>query len=101
MNLTVSGRQVELGEALQTYVNAESEKMFEKYHQQKVDAQVTFVRERYQFRCDIKARIDDGLLTQSSGDGPDVYLAFQDALDHLEKQIRRYRRRLRNHKASP
>jgi ribosomal subunit interface protein len=49
------------------------------------------------FRADGTVHLDSGPVMKAEGIGRDAYLAFSAMLEHLEKQLRRYKRRLKNH----
>ncbi len=97
MNITVSGKQVDTGKALRDHVHKQTTEALTKYFERAMDAHVTFSRAGHQFRCDCSAHLETGLVAQASAEEPAVYAAFDAALDRLEKQIRRYKRRLRDH----
>lgn len=97
MQITVSGKQVDTGEALRAHVEDHLGKMLKKYFERTVDAHATFSRDGPGFRCDCAAHLGTGLVAQASAEDPAVYAAFDSALDRLEKQIRRYKRKLRDH----
>ncbi len=97
MQITVSGRQVDTGESLRTYVEDRCDSALKKYFERTVDAHVTFSRVRREFRCDCTAHLSTGLVAQAHGKSTEPYAAFDAAMERLEKQLRRYKRRLRNH----
>lgn len=97
MKITISGKQVETGSALRQRVEQRLDSVLGKYLDRAVTAHVTVSKSRHQFRVDCSAHLSTGLTAQSHGEDPDVYNAFDGALERLEKQLRRYKRRLRNH----
>ena len=97
MKINISGKQVETGSALRDHVERRLDGILEKYLDRAVTAHVTFSKSRHQFRADCSAHLSTGLTAQSHSEHPDVYNAFDGALERLEKQLRRYKRRLRNH----
>jgi ribosomal subunit interface protein len=97
MKVRVSGKQVEIGEALPDQVRQRVEAAVEKHFDGGAEVNVVFSHEGSGFRADCTAHLDAGAVLKSRGDGADAYRAFDAALDHLEKQIRRYKRRLKNH----
>ncbi len=62
------------------------------------EAHVVFSREGAFFRADCNTHLDSGVIIKAEGQGMDAYRAFDATLAHLEKQIRRYKRRLKNHR---
>ena len=101
MDIRVSGHQVDTGEALKTHVEGRLQGIADKYFSRAISAQVTFGKgpHDHNFRCDIVAHVMQGLVLKGSNDGPDAHLAFDGAADKIEKQLRRYMRRLKDRNA--
>ena len=97
MKVRVSGKQIEIGKALPEQVRKSVSAVIEKHFDGGADAHVVVTKGRSGFRTDCTAHLDSGVMLKSEGEGPDAYRAFEAALEHLEKQIRRYKRRLKNH----
>jgi ribosomal subunit interface protein len=97
MKVRVSGKQIEIGEALPEKVTARIENAIGKHFDGGADAHIVFSHEGINFRCDCSAHLDSGVVLKADGNGVDAYRAFDEALERLEKQIRRYKRRLKNH----
>ena len=98
MQITVSGKQVELSDALRARVAAHLEAIAGKYFcDHALDAQVTFSRARSFFTCDINVHAGRGLRLRGEGEAADAHGAFDDAAEHIAKRLRRYRRRVNEH----
>jgi ribosomal subunit interface protein len=97
MQITVSGKQVELSDALQTRVAQQLETIAGKYFDHALEAQVTFSRARSFFTCDINVHASRGLTLRGEGEAGDANSAFDDAAEHIAKRLRRYRRRVNEH----
>jgi ribosomal subunit interface protein len=97
MNVRVSGKQIEIGEALPEKVRLRLESVITKYFDGGADATVVFSREGSGFRADGTLHLDSGIVQKAEGIGKDVHVAFDDMVIRLEKQLRRYKRRLKNH----
>ena len=100
MNIQVKGKQIDVGEALTSHVEDALAASVSKYFDRPVDATVTFSKDRHNFRCDAHVHLPTGLVAQSSGSAADVYAAFDQGAEKIEKQLRRYKRRLRDHHKS-
>ena len=100
MDIQVSGKNMELGDALQIHVSEKLEDGVRKYFDRGAEAAVTFSRERHLVECDVTAHLASGVFLAAHGEGGDAYGAFEESLDKLEKRIRRYKRRLKNHHAN-
>jgi ribosomal subunit interface protein len=97
MEIQVSGKNIELGDALQGHVSERLAEGVQKYFGRGADAVVTFARERHLVECEMTAHLFSGVFLAAHGSGGDAYAAFEEALDKLEKRVRRYKRRLKNH----
>jgi len=97
MQVTVTGKQIDVGDSLRGHVEAATIAVVDKYFGRAIEAHVVFSRERHVFVSDISVHAGRGLLVQCQGRSEDAYAAFDGAADRLEKQLRRYKRRLRNH----
>ena len=98
MQVQISGKQVELGEALRSRIIDELSNGIGKYFERGGDAEVTVSREGHLFRVDCWVRLASGQTLVSHAYGADAHGAFDGTLDRIEKRIRRYKRRLKNHK---
>ena len=97
MQITVSGKQVELSDALRTRVSNHLEMVASKYFDHALEAHVTFSRARSFFTCDINVHAGRGLSLRGEGEAADANSAFDDAAEHIAKRLRRYRRRVNDH----
>lgn len=97
MRYQISGKQIDIGEALQTHVKAELGEVIEKYAQRPTDAVVTFSRNAHELVCEAVIHLSTGLTAQAKGQATEIYAAFEACREKMDKQLRRYKRRLRNH----
>jgi ribosomal subunit interface protein len=97
MDITVSGKQVDLSDALRTRVSDHMDVIASKYFDHALEAQVTFSRARSFFTCDITVHAGRGLHLRGEGEAADANSAFDDAAEHIAKRLRRYRRRVNEH----
>jgi ribosomal subunit interface protein len=105
MHITVAGKQVETGEALQTHVREGLASIARKYFDHALEANVTFRRDAKGkqgafFACDINLKAGRNLFMRGEGEGPDAHRAFEVAAEHVAKRLRRYRRRVNEHARS-
>lgn len=98
MDIRVSGHQVDTGEALRQHVDDRLQGIAEKYFARAISAHVTLGRGPHDagFTCDIVAHVMQGLVLKGRGDAMEAHLAFDGAADKIEKQLRRYMRRLKD-----
>ena len=97
MQITVSGKQVELSDALRERVSDHLDVIAGKYFDDAMEANVTFSRARSFFTCDINVHAGRGLTVRGEGEAADAHSAFDDAAEHIAKRLRRYRRRVNDH----
>lgn len=97
MQITVSGKQVDLSDALRTRVSSHLETIATKYFDHAMEANVTFSKARSFFTCDINVHAGRGLRLRGEGEAADANSAFDDAAEHIAKRLRRYRRRVNQH----
>lgn len=99
MQIQVSGKKMDVGEALTTHVRDRLEKGVNKYFEQAVTAGVVFCKEAHLIRADIHVNegTGNGVTVKGSAEEADAYVAFDSAAARIEKQLRRYKRKLRNH----
>lgn len=97
MNIRVSGKRIEIGEALPRHVRERLSAAVAKHSGQTAQANVTFMKERHRFRADCTVHLGSGALLYAHASAAGAQRAFDEALAHLEKQVRRYKRRLKNH----
>lgn len=99
MQITVTGKQIDVGEALRQHAEVALEDVAEKYFGNAIEAHVVFSREAHLIRADLQVHIGRGILVHSESQAQDPYVAFDSAAEHLNKRLRRYKRRLRDHHA--
>jgi ribosomal subunit interface protein len=101
MDIRVSGHQVDVGDALKEHVDTRLQGIADKYFSRAISAQVTFGKGPHDhgFTCDIVAHVMQGLVLKGTNDGQDAHGAFDGASGKIEKQLRRYMRRLKDRHA--
>ena len=99
MKITISGKQMKVGDALSEYVKDNIETSIKKYFENAISAHVTFSKETHLFVVDIVVNegVSNHLYYKSQAKEDSVYASFDRALDRMEKQLRRYKRRIKNH----
>ena len=97
MQVQVSGKHVDVGEALRERVETEITTTIGKYFERGGNAEVVVSRDGHAFRVDTSVSLASGQKLQSHGSGGDAHVAFDAALAKIETRIRRYKRRLKSH----
>ncbi|MCU0826793.1 MAG: ribosome-associated translation inhibitor RaiA [Tabrizicola sp.] len=85
------------GEALQTHVKAEMGEVVEKYAQRPTECVVVFSKVAHEYVCEAVIHLSTGLTAQAKGHATEIYAAFESCREKMDKQLRRYKRRIRNH----
>ena len=96
MSLQVTGKNIEVGENFKIYVSDKLDDAIEKYVGQHLAAHVRVEKERGRFLTDCSVRLRTGLMLEAAGEGADAYASADAAFEHLEKRLRRYKRRLKS-----
>lgn len=91
MQLSVSGKHLDLGDALRGHVAATLAPAVDRYFGGAIEAKVLFARERHLFRADISVHVARGMMVQSHGEAADAYAAFDGAAERLETRLKRYK----------
>jgi ribosomal subunit interface protein len=100
MQIQTNGKQIDVGDALRTHVEERLTAAAGKYADRATAAAVTFSRDGFGFKADAQIHLPTGLFAQASGAAADIYAAFDGCVERLEKQLRRYKRRLKDHHAA-
>ena len=99
MDVRVAGHQVDTGESLREHAAGRMAEITEKYFSRSIGANVTFGRgPNNDFTCDIVAPVVQGVVLKASYSAREAQMAFNGAADRIEKQLRRYTNRLKDHK---
>ncbi len=97
MRYKISGKQIDIGEALQTHVKTELGTVVAKYAERPTDASVVFSKSAHEYVCEATVHLSTGLTAQAKAHATEIYAAFEACNEKMEKQLRRYKRRLKDH----
>jgi ribosomal subunit interface protein len=97
MQISVSGKNIDVGESLREYVSAELERLVSRYFERAIDGTATITRQAGEFRCEIYAHVGRGLTLTTGGSGDTAHRAVDAAFEHLAKRLRRQKRRLKDY----
>jgi ribosomal subunit interface protein len=102
MTLRVSGKNMDIGDALRDHIEARIGSTLEKYRAGPAAGHVTIEREGSGFRADCTLHLKSGATVQADFRTHEPYACFDRAADHIESQVRRHRaRRVNHHAAAP
>jgi len=97
MHIQVNGKHIDIGGALRQHVEERLAERVFKYFDRPVDSQVTFAKDGHEYRADCAVHLSTGMNLLTHGKSTDIYGSFDMAVDRLEKRLRRYKRRLKDH----
>jgi ribosomal subunit interface protein len=97
MRYQISGKQIDIGEALQTHVQSELDEILSKYAGRPTEAYVVFSKSAHEYACEAVVHLSTGLNAQATGKATGIYAAFDACSEKMDKQLRRYKRRLKDH----
>lgn len=97
MRYQITGKHIDIGQALQTHVQTELNTVAEKYAERPTDASVVFSKSASEFVCEATIHLSTGLTAQAKAHAHEIYSAFDQCSEKMEKQLRRYKRRLKDH----
>src|SRR3984957_2535464 len=100
MTLRVSGKNLDIGEALRQHVLEKVEATVARYFSGSVGGHVVMAREGSGYRSDCTLRLSSGLSLHAEGRAHEPYLCFDQAAEKIESRLRRYKTRLKGHTAS-
>ncbi len=99
MPLRVSGKNLDIGELLRRHVLDKVEAIIARYYDGRVSGHVVISREGSGYRADCSLHLSSGMSLQAEGAAQEPYPSFEQALDKIERRLRRYKTRLKTHQA--
>jgi ribosomal subunit interface protein len=97
MNLRISGKHMEIGDAFRTRIEGRIGEAIDKYFDGGFSGHVNVIKSGSRFTADCMIHLDSGMALQATGDAQEPTAAFDVAADRFEKRLRRYKRRLKSH----
>ncbi|MEO1323787.1 MAG: ribosome-associated translation inhibitor RaiA [Pseudomonadota bacterium] len=102
MTIQIAGRHLDVGDALKERISDGLEAAVTKYFDRSFDANVTVEKRGHEVITDCNVHLPSGIVLQSKGAASDPYASLEESLEKMEKRVRRYHRRLKDHhKRSP
>ncbi len=97
MRYQISGKQIDIGDALQVHVKESLGSIVEKYAERPTDANIVFSRSGAEYVCESTVHLSTGMTASARGTAHEIYASFDKCGEKMEKQLRRYKRRLKDH----
>ena len=98
MSLRVSGKNMDVGEALRGRAEEHIDAVVGKYFDGHYDGHLTLTPDGTGFLADCVVHLDTGAVLQASALGGDAIAAYELMTQHIEKRLRRYNRKLKSHR---
>lgn len=98
MSLRVSGKNMDVGDALRTRATEHFDAVVKKYFDGGYDGHLTLAHDGAGFRADCAVHLDSGAVLQTSATGGDATSAYEILAETIEKRLRRYNRKLKSHR---
>ncbi len=98
MQLSVTGKQIDVGDALRGHIATSLDAAVSKYFDKAIEGSVVIARGARQIRADISVHVGRNIKLQGHAEAGDAYAAFDAACERIAKRLRRHKRRLRDHR---
>jgi ribosomal subunit interface protein len=99
MSFRISGKNIEIGEALRDRISARIAEAMEKYFDGGYSGHATLARDGFGFRTECAIHLDSKITLHAEGTAADAYASADQAAMRIEKRLRRYHRRLKDHRS--
>ena len=100
MTIQITGKNLDAGNAFQTYAGDKIRGVLQKYLGREPDGHIRLERERGLFKTTCSVRLTSGLLLEAHGEGGDAYASVDDATHRLETRVRRHKGRIKKHSSA-
>jgi len=97
MQIQIVSKGIDVSPALRERISGRLDEMMDKYIHREGEAQVSVSKEGSGFKTVCSIHLPSGATMEGQGQGADAYGASDESLEHVEKRLRRYKRRLKDH----
>ena len=98
MQINISGKNMDTGGAFQEQAETSLDAAVSKYFDRAISGEITLVKSPTHFETRIRVNLTNKIVMESMGQAGDAHHSLNTAIDHIEKRLRRYKRRLKNHR---
>lgn len=98
MSISISGKQTKVGKSLSFYVEENIEKSLKKYFERFISIDVLFSKQSFNFKCELNIHLETNMYINTIGLSNDAYGAFNIANEKIKKRMRRYHRKIVDHR---
>jgi ribosomal subunit interface protein len=100
MQISVSGKNMDMGMAFQEHAQTSLDAVVGKYFQNAVSGHVTLEKAESGFTVKTRVALSRRIELEATGRAVDAHAALDAAIEHAEKRLRRHKRRLKNHRGT-
>ncbi len=97
MQVQITGKKIEISEALRTLTENKIQEVAEKYALTPLECSVTFSKDGHMIKCDIEMHLGREIYVRAHTETLDAYLSIEQAVETFEKRLRRHKKRLIDH----
>ncbi len=101
MQVKITGKHLDIGDALRLHIEERLQALRERYFEGSVHAAMMLEKQRGRFLADCTLHLATGLILQSHAENAEATAVADAALSHLEKQLKKYKQRLKDHHRAP
>ena len=98
MSISISGKQTKVGKSLSSYVEENVRRSLKKYFEKFISIDVLFSKQSFNFKCEINIHLEANIYISTNGLSNDAYGSFNIANEKTKKRIRRYHRKIVDHR---
>ena len=98
MNISISGKNMDTGGAFQEHAETSLDAAVSKYFDQAISGDITLIKSSTHFETKIRVNLTNKIVMDAMGQAGDAHHSLDQAIDHIEKRLRRYKRKLKNHR---
>ncbi len=98
--ITVAGKQTKVGKSLSSYVQEVLKSTLKKFFKNFINSNVLFSKDTFNFKCEINIHLEGSIFVKANALSNDPYGSFNLANEKVKKRIRRYHRKLSDHRVS-
>ena len=99
MTFRVSGKNLDIGDALRERISARIAETVNKYFDGGYSGHLTLMRDGFGFRSECALHLDSKITLHADGMAPDAYASADQTASRIERRLRRYHRRLKDHRS--
>ena len=101
MQIKITGKHLDIGDALRTHIETKLQSLRERFFEGTVHGNVVLEKRRSLFLTDCTIHLATGLVLQAHAEDGAAMSSADGALAHLEKQLKKYKQRLKDHHRAP